>query len=104
MILHCVFCSFRPEVSDQDRLQAVQSFQPLVSLVEGLVSIQAGPNEDFENKSKNHSHGFVATFKDKNALNEYAAHPLHQQLGAALVAKCAGGADGILVYDLEVDE
>ncbi|MCZ4270863.1 Dabb family protein [Maritalea porphyrae] len=103
MIKHCVFCSFRTGVSETQRLEAVQSFEALVGQITGLISIKAGPNKDFERKSDKFSHGFIASFTNEAALQDYANHPAHQQLGKELVALCAGGADGIVVFDLVVD-
>ena len=102
MIQHCVFCSFKPDVSVQDRLTTVSSFSALLPEIDGLVSFDAGPNLDFEQKSGDYSHGFVVVFEGREALTHYDQHPLHQKLGAELVAKCQGGADGILVFDLDI--
>jgi len=103
LIRHCVFCTFKSEVSAQERLNAVKAFEALVGQVDGLVSVDAGPNKDFEEKSAAFSHGFIVTFRDRVALGEYAEHPTHKALGAELVAKCTGGADGVMVFDLEVE-
>jgi len=43
----------------------------------------------------------VNRFRDAKALAQYAEHPTHKQLGAQLCALCAGGAEGIVVFDLE---
>lgn len=102
MIRHCVFCSFLTDVSEQERLESVQSFKALVGHINGLISIEAGPNKDFEQKSGDFSHGFVASFENEAALQDYATHPEHQRLGKELVALCNGGVDGIVVFDLDV--
>jgi hypothetical protein len=67
----------------------------------GFASFTHGPNRDFEAKSPDHPYGFICTFADADALGTYAVHPDHQALGGRLVALC-GGADGIMVIDLEV--
>ena len=36
------------------------------------------------------------------ALDAYAAHPRHQEAGAILTSLCFNGADGIIVFDLDV--
>lgn len=102
MIRHCVFCSFQTDVSEQERLEAVQSFRTLVGQITGLISIEAGPNKDIEQKSGEYSHGFIASFENEAALQDYASHPEHQRLGKELVDLCKGGADGVMVFDLDV--
>lgn len=102
MILHCVFCQFRddaPEAARQEVLDALRAFSLTLPGVEGF---DAGPNRDFEQKSQGFAAGFVIRFASKAALDAYAVHPEHQRLGAALVALCEGGGDGIVVYDLEL--
>ena len=67
----------------------------------GVVSFEGGPNRDFEAKSPSFGQGFVIRFSDRAALAGYADHPEHRALGARLVAACRGGADGIMVFDIE---
>ena len=40
-------------------------------------------------------------FVTQHALEAYAVHPRHQELGAQLCTLCEGGADGIVVYEIE---
>jgi hypothetical protein len=102
MILHTVFCAIKPDVSADD-LDAVKlQLAALSTCCEGFLSFDFGPNIDLERKSQGYSHGFLVRFTDRNALEQYAVHPDHQTAGAALIALCEGGADGILVFDLDV--
>lgn len=68
----------------------------------GLVGFEHGPNRDFEGKSQDYPYGFVCSFTDQAALQLYAGDAQHRALGARLVALCEGGADGIMVVDLDV--
>lgn len=70
--------------------------------LDGFDEFQHGLNRDFEQKSQDYGYGFVCRFADIDALQRYANHPVHKQLGARLVAMCQGGADGIWVADIEV--
>ncbi len=102
MIKHCVFCKFKDDISSAERLRLVSAFDVLLGQVDGMISFRAGENLDFEAKSPAFTHGFVVEFENEEAVQRYADHPVHQQLGAALVANCAGCADGIMVFDLQV--
>lgn len=102
MLKHCVFCHFKSDVAEDRRQEAVSSFATLLQEVDGMIDFAAGPNLDYEAKSPDYSHGFIITFRDRAAHLDYEQHPTHQRLGAELVDLCAGGADGIIVFDLTV--
>ena len=101
MIRHCVMLNLQNDM--QEELQTVLTgLADLVQRLEGCGGFVAGPNRDFEGKSPNHPFGFMFDAKDEVALQVYADHPEHKALGAKLVSLCQGGADGIIVYDIEV--
>ena len=100
MILHAVFCAIRPEVGPAEIAGVFDALVALKDQCAGLLSVDAGANIDLERKSQGYSHGFVMRFESRAALEAYAAHPAHVAAGAALVALCAGGAEGIMVFDL----
>ncbi len=102
MLAHCVFLNFAEAHSPTDRMAVLQELGKLVGEVEGMVSFHYGPNLDFENKTQDHGEGFIVMFEDRDAHLRYEQHPRHIELGGQLVAMCVGGADGILVYDLEL--
>lgn len=102
MILHSVYLRL-PQGTDRAELEAVMTgLKQLCKSLLGCAGFQHGPNRDFEGKSQDHPYGFIAQFRDRAALAAYADNPDHQVLGARLVALCEGGADGIVVYDIEV--
>lgn len=100
---HCVFLSFEAHHSAEARADVLSSLEAIKSALPGMLGYTFGPNRDYEQKSQGFSDGFIVTFKDRAALADYAAHPLHQAFGAKLVSMCNGGADGIMVFDLEVN-
>ncbi|QMU58211.1 MAG: Dabb family protein [Boseongicola sp.] len=102
MILHCVFCNFRDEAPMLERIAVLQELAEFSRTLDGVVAFEFGPNLDFELKSPEYSDGFVIRFADITAAETYAGHPTHQALGMRLVGLCKGGADGIMVYDLNV--
>lgn len=101
MILHCVFCSFRDDVSPALRSQIFRELSTFSQTLDGVIAFDSGPNRDFEGKSQEYSDGFVIRFVDRNALERYAAHPKHLELGRRLCGLCNGGPDGIVVFDLD---
>lgn len=101
MIIHCVFLHLDHPDREKDCLSVMAALGALKSEVDGMVNFASGPNRDFEHKTPDHTFGFVITFQDRAAHLAYERHPRHVELGGQLVAMCRGGADGILVYDIE---
>lgn len=101
MIKHCVYLSLKSD----DEMPAIENVMKvlagLMSEVDGMIDFAWGPNRDYEGKSQDYQCGFVISFTDREALRAYDSHPEHKRAGAALVAACQGGADGIFVADLE---
>lgn len=102
MILHCVFCHFRHDVSASERHDILGALAEFSKSLTGVVEFEFGPNRDFERKSQPYGDGFVIRFVDRAALEVYAKHPTHIKLGGELCELCEGGADGIMVFDLEI--
>lgn len=101
MIHHCVFFTFDDDATRAERTDIIDGLARLVDDVPGLSTFSAGPNVDIEQKSPAYSDGFVAVFEDRSSLAHYADHPKHLELGQRLVAASVGGADGIIVFDIE---
>jgi hypothetical protein len=102
MIIHSVYCAIRAG-TEQTEIDAVFTrLEKLITICDGLLSFQAGPNIDLERKSQKFTHGFVMTFDSQAALEAYAVHPDHVAAGGTLVSICDGGGDGVMVFDLVV--
>ena len=80
MILHCVFCNFRDDVPTEDRFAVMSELKNLCDNFEGATAFDYGTNLDFEQKSQDHSEGFVIRFADQAALELYANDPRHKTL------------------------
>ncbi|NRB03773.1 MAG: Dabb family protein [Rhodobacteraceae bacterium] len=102
MIKHCVFAQINAETPQDEIDRVLSGFGTLVGEVEGMVDYFYGPNRDYENISPDYPYGFVATFQDRQALARYDEHPAHREFGAALVNMTVGGADGVVVFDIDV--
>jgi hypothetical protein len=88
--------------ADTDRLeQVLADLRNFVDGLHGCSGFHHGPNRDFENKSPGFAIGFTLDAQDAEALAAYAVHPTHRKIGAELVGFCEGGADGIIVFDIE---
>lgn len=102
MILHCVFCNFRDDTAENARAAAIIALEAFSRGLDGVLAFDHGPNRDFELKSQEYDQGFVIRFTDASALQTYAEHPTHKELGGQLASLCRGGGEGIIVFDLDV--
>jgi hypothetical protein len=103
MIRHCVMLRLAAD-ADRARLTwVIQELHRVVERLDGASGLLTGPNRDFEDKTADYPYGFTIDFESADALAAYAADPDHAALGAQLVAMCSGGAEGIRVYDIEMD-
>ncbi|MQQ10144.1 Dabb family protein [Epibacterium sp. SM1979] len=102
MILHCVFCNFKDDVPARDRTAILHQLEQFCGTLDGVFGFEHGPNLDFEQKSPAYDAGFVIRFENVAALHAYAKHPDHVVLGTRLCSLCNGGADGLMVFDLQL--
>lgn len=101
MIRHCVFLRLGPKTDAAELDKIMLGLEDVVRRLEGCSGFRAGPNRDYEGKSADYPYGFTLDAENAKALAAYAVDPAHQALGARLVALCSGGADGIMVYDID---
>ena len=101
MIRHIVLLDLPDDYDGAELRDIMQQLKALVGHLPGFTNFTHGPNRDFEQKSARFPYGFIGTFADAQALCTYAKDAAHSALGGRLVAMCRGGADGIMVIDLE---
>jgi len=104
MIRHIVLIKFTPDLSASEITDIWRELHEIEDKVDGLLSITSGKSESPEQIERGYMHGFVADFKDWEALQQYQDHSAHKALGGRLVANAIGGLDGILVFDLPVKD
>ena len=105
MIRHCVFVRFEADVTRAQQDDLFRRVSGLGDRLPGLVATYAGRNISPEvGMDKGYSTGFVVDFADADARDAYLRDPEHRRIGEQLVASAVGGVDGVLVFDLEVDE
>lgn len=101
MLLHCVYLSLKHDTTSERIAELMSGLSALSEEIEGMGRVDHGANRDFENKSKDYPYGFIIPFDNASALAQYAENPTHMRIAEGLIAACKGGADGIIVYDLE---
>lgn len=102
MIRHIVLVRFRPDIGDAEITDIWRELHAIEGRVPGLLAIASGRSESPEKIERGYLHGFTVDFADWDALAAYQDHPDHRRLGARLVDHAEGGLDGILVFDLPI--
>lgn len=103
MIRHCVFLKFKTEISDAEKQSLYVELKALGAILPGIVKFDAMANSSPEiGMDKGYSDGFIIDFDTAKSRDIYLDAPEHKAVGAKLVAASQGGADGILVFDMEI--
>ncbi|HEX8719769.1 MAG TPA: Dabb family protein [Pyrinomonadaceae bacterium] len=85
MLTHIVVWKYKPEVGEEQRREHVARLRALAGLVPEIQSFAVG--RDVLGLPRSYHTGLVATFRDRDALRAYDAHPEHQsvaQLGRGI--------------------
>ncbi|MCU0831885.1 MAG: Dabb family protein [Rhizobiaceae bacterium] len=104
MVRHIVLIRFKPEIGEAEIASIFDALHAIKAVLPGVISITSGRSESPEQIERGYMHGFIADFADWDALAAYQVHPNHRSVGARLVANAIGGLEGILVFDLAVQE
>ena len=101
MIRHIVALNFTDGTSDEVK-QGI--YDDLAALkIDGIVDFQARKNVSVEDAVvRGFWDLFWFDFRDVAVRDAYLANAEHQAIGTRIVANCAGGADGVLVMDVEI--
>ncbi|SNY92578.1 Stress responsive A/B Barrel Domain [Cohaesibacter sp. ES.047] len=102
MIRHIVLTKFKPDVPENQIKSLYAALSTLTGRLSGAHGFTGGRSESPEQIERGYMHGFVIDFDSWDDLKIYADHPDHKALSAQLVENAVGGAEGILVLDLDV--
>lgn len=104
MIRHCVMLRLKSDHDASELAAVMAGLGHVADRLSGCGGFVSGPNRDFEAKSPDYPYGFTLDFSSAADLHHYANDETHRQLGARLVAMCVDGAEGIMVFDLEMSD
>ena len=103
MIRHCVFIDFEETISQSEQQSLFNEIQVLRANLDGVVSMHFGDNVSPEaGMDKDFSAGFIIDFDNAEHRDAYLHDENHKKVAAKLVAAACGGADGILVFDMQL--
>ncbi|HZN58973.1 MAG TPA: sialate O-acetylesterase [Planctomycetota bacterium] len=77
-VQHLVFFKFKDGASKADVDSLNVAFAELPRQVSGLIHFQSGPDTSPEKLSKGFTHGYLLTFANERARDDYVVHPAHK--------------------------
>ncbi|WP_175982969.1 Dabb family protein [Caballeronia zhejiangensis] len=103
-VRHIVLCRFRNEVVASSRLAFFEQIRRLAEIPSiAFTNFQCGPNVSPEGYGMDFGDGFMMDFESRDACFAYLAHPTHRAIGARLIEALEGGVQGLLVFDITLD-
>ncbi len=79
---HLVFFKYKEGTSSEAIDEVNQAFAALPSKIAGLMRYQAGKNNSPEGLNKRFTHGYLLTFNNERARDDYLPHPAHKEFGS----------------------
>jgi hypothetical protein len=97
MIEHIVLFKWKLDASAEAVTAVIENLKALKNQIPGIVDLSCGKN--FSERGKGFEHALVVRFEDREALESYGPHPLHQEVVQNLVKPIL---DDIIAIDYEI--
>jgi hypothetical protein len=78
MFVHIVCWKYKPEISEEEKVQHIQMLKNLPDLIPDILSFYVGRDELHLERS--FDTGLIATYTNKQAFDYYTFHPEHQKV------------------------
>lgn len=103
MIRHSVHLRFSKDTSEADKQALYDALAGLSGHIDGILDFQYRSNISVETPLvRGFDDMFWFDFTDITVRDTYLEDSVHQAIGARIVAKLDGGADGVFVCDIEL--
>lgn len=100
MIRHLVALKFPESTSEAAKAALMQDLAGLSDRIDGILDFQVRANVSVEDAMvRGFRDLFWFDFRDEGVRDAYLVDPVHQAIGARIVAELEGGADGVFVFD-----
>lgn len=103
MIRHLVFLRFASDTPEEDKQALYADLAALAKRIDGILDFQSRANVSVEDPLvRGFRDMFWFDFRDATVRDAYLVDPVHQTIGARIVAALEGGAEGVFVCDIEL--
>jgi Stress responsive A/B Barrel Domain len=80
MLTHIVCWKYKPETTESQRAEHITKLKDLPNHIPNIISFKVGM--DILHLERSFNTGLVAIYPDREALDAYTIHPLHQEVAA----------------------
>jgi hypothetical protein len=77
MLTHIVCWKYKPETSEEQRAEHIAKLKHLPNVIPDIISFSVGA--DVLHLERSFDTGLVATYPNREALDAYTVHPVHQE-------------------------
>lgn len=103
MIRHLVALRFKPGTTESTKRELMEALGGLRDHIEGILDFRVRANISVEDPLvRGFRDLFWFDFRDADVQRAYLDDPVHQGIGARIVAELEDGADGVFVFDFDV--
>lgn len=103
MIRHIVSLRFRSETTAEVKAALYKDLAALSGHIDGILDFRTFANVSVETDLvRGFLDVFWFDFRDRAVRDIYLADPVHQAIGARIVAELDGGIDGVFVVDVDL--
>lgn len=103
MIRHIVSLRFRSETTAEVKAALYKDLAALSGHIDGILDFRTFANVSVETDLvRGFLDVFWFDFRDRAVRDTYLADPVHQAIGARIVAELDGGIDGVFVVDVDL--
>jgi len=95
LLRHVVLFNFKDDLNQAQVREVVEAFAALPGKISQIQGFEWGTDVSVENKAAGFTHGFVVTFKDAPARDQYLPHPAHQEF----IKLVGPRLENVLVFD-----
>ncbi|WP_020408597.1 Dabb family protein [Hahella ganghwensis] len=104
MIQHIVLFKIASSATAEQISHMDRSLAALCQSIDGLLSYSGGPNNSPEQIERGYNFGFVMSFTDREARDNYLPHPEHEKVKQIIGGLLLDTEDNVLVYDYEFQD
>lgn len=87
MVRHFGVFQFHPDTTPAEIDDTFAVMKQMVGRIDGLLSMEHGPYNGNEGLNDEFTHGFLMTFTDEEARDQYLPHPIHDEVKAVVVPR-----------------
>jgi hypothetical protein len=84
-VKHAAFVAFKPGTSEDKIEEVFKAIGDLKNKIPGIIDYSWGPYSSEEGLNRGYTHGFIMTFANEAARDEYLPHPEHKKVGDMLI-------------------